>query len=99
MLAWIRAGAVPADFPETARKAENASQVVVITADRILLYEIGPYPLRIEDAQCAWGSGGDLARMAMHLGKSAKQAVKLVCALEPTTCGNGVDTLTLEQAS
>lgn len=42
----------------------------------------------------AFGSGRDYAMAAMHLGKSAKEAVKIACLFD-TTCGMGVDTLRL----
>lgn len=96
MLAWLSEGAVPKEFPESARDADTV--LVLITKGRILQWTAGPYPLQIEDAQMGWGAGGDLARVAMHLGKSAKQAAELACKFEPSTCGHGIDTLTLGRA-
>jgi hypothetical protein len=42
----------------------------------------------------ACGSGRDMALMAMHLGKSAFEAVRLTCELS-VDCGNGIDVLEL----
>jgi hypothetical protein len=46
----------------------------------------------------AIGSGRDFALMAMHLGKSAFEAVRLTCELS-IDCGNGIDALELVDGS
>ena len=48
---------------------------------------------KVEDQFAAWGSGRDFALTAMHLGKSAREAVEIACLFE-NGCGNGVDVLT-----
>ena len=93
LLAWYLKGAKATDFPKSAREHEGS--LVVIHKGGILQYTGGPFPMKLEDTQCAWGSGGDLARLAMHLGKTAKEAVELACLFEPAGCGLGIDTLTL----
>ena len=54
------------------------------------------YPLgqSIECQRYAMGHGRDFALAAMHLGKSAREAVEVACALD-VFCGNGIDTLEL----
>lgn len=96
LLAWYRKGAKPGAFPKSAREYDGS--LVVIHKGGILQYTGGPFPMQLEDAQCAWGSGGDLARLAMHLGKTAKESVELACLFEPAGCGLGIDTLTLARA-
>ena len=61
----------------------------------VLEYERTPHPIRNEDTLRAWGAGRDFALAALHLGKTAKEAVELACRLD-STCGNGVDTLVFE---
>ncbi len=89
MVEWFTAGADPGSFPTS---EDSATLVVIDGAGRILEYQDGPTPLHIEDTQCAWGSGGDFARAAMHLGKTAWEAVEVASALDLGT-GRGVDTL------
>lgn len=94
--AWYLAGAVPADFPEAARDSNSYGTLVVISADEgISHYACGPYPMRIEAEQWAWGIGRDFALAAMYMGADARQAVEVACEFH-VDCGNGIDTLTLE---
>ena len=57
-------------------------------------YERSPYPVRFEGDHFAAGCGRDFAMAAMHLGKSAREAVEVAMALD-NCCGNGIDTLSL----
>lgn len=93
MREWFKAGAVPADFPPKAR--EGDATLIVIRRDRVETYNSGPYPMPIEAAYCAFGSGRDYAEAAMFLGRSAANGV-MVASHFQTDCGNGVDTLTLD---
>lgn len=90
---WYKRGANAADFPQRAR--EGRASLMVFAAGQVLRYGVGPFPMRIEVKQCAFGSGRDYAEAAMHLGHDAKAAVAVACHFQ-TDCGNGIDTLTLE---
>lgn len=91
MLRWLEAGAVAADFPPSQRDRDNWAGVLVINPDRqILKYERTPYPLTFHDGFFAIGSGRDFALAAMHLGKTAREAVEVACHFD-SGCGNGVD--------
>lgn len=95
--AWYERGAKPEDFPPTQRIADTAAWLLVVEPGPVLKYfQVTPYALVIEDRQFAMGSGRDYAMAAMHLGKTAEAAVAVAIALCPE-CGNGIDTLTLEQ--
>lgn len=95
MLAWFRAGAQPADFPQSARDSDNVD-MLVITPDRgIHLYQNTPFPIEFSQTQFAIGSGKEVARAVMMLGHDAAKAVELACAV-CAGCGNGIDTLGLE---
>ena len=94
MLRWLEDGADPSKFPAAQRDSkESVSLLVVPRNGHLLQYETGPYPLVIEDLRWAVGSGRDFAVMAMHLGKSAIEAVELTAQF-CSDCGNGVDFLT-----
>ena len=94
---WLRAGADPAKYPASQRDKDDWQPVLVIDTDgRPMLYERSPFPIKYEDPFCAMGSGRDYAMAAMHLGKTAAEAVA-IASLFDNGCGNGCDTLTLTE--
>ena len=93
MKAWLEAGAKPESLPAPQR-TDDYSCVLVLNPSGLWLYEKGPVPMRVESSPFACGSGRDYAMMAMHLGKSAVEAVELT-SLFDVYCGNGVDAMTL----
>ena len=93
LLAWLHAGADPNTFPQI--QSEDPSTLLVIYADgQVAQYGRTPFPMYMEGPFHAVGSGRSYALAAMHLGKNAKRAVEVACALD-AGCGNGIDTLTL----
>jgi len=93
MIEWVRAGRAVADFPPMQRDKDDWQPILVIEADGTpSQYDRTPYPSRFEDRCCAIGSGRDFAMAAMYLGKTAREAVEVACALD-SGCGNGIDTL------
>lgn len=93
LVAWLRAGAKPEDYPRQQEK--NAANFLVIhSSGRIERYESVPVPLHMENPVQAMGSGRDYALAALHLGCDARRAVEVACALD-NSCGNGIDTLEL----
>lgn len=93
ILAWYRAGAEPGDFPASQRDKDDWARLIVIkSGEGIFEYERTPCPLRNEAVRWAWGSGRDFALAAMHLGKSAREAVEVACLFDSGS-GNGVDVL------
>lgn len=93
--AWFADGAEPARFPAAQRDLKECCSLLVVQPGGVLLqYENGPFPLVLEKRHWAIGSGRDFAMMAMHLGKSARQACELTAEL-CNTCGNGVDSMVL----
>lgn len=94
--AWYEAGANAKEFPDL--KGDTAT-LVVVSRTGVRLYESGgPWPVCIEDAFFAAGSGRDFALAAMELGRNASQAVALACKFQ-SDCGNGVDALDLQPGS
>ena len=96
LLAWFKAGRVLDGFPK--KSGDDFSDAVFISNDGLIQKYSGgggPYPIILEDGFSAFGAGRDYALAVMHLGKNAYEAVEVACALD-TTCGRGIDTLTLE---
>jgi ATP-dependent protease HslVU (ClpYQ) peptidase subunit len=93
MREWFKAGAVPADFPAKARDGD--ATLIVIRRSGIETFIEGPYSMPLEEEKAAWGSGRDYAEATMYLGGSAVQGVQVASHFQ-TDCGNGFDTLTLD---
>lgn len=95
MIEWVRSGRIIADYPAHQKDKDDWQPLLVIEPDgTACIYERSPYPLRYAQKHAAIGSGRDYARAAMHLGRTAREAVEVACALD-TGCGNGVDVLSL----
>lgn len=90
MREWFKAGADPAQFPAKAR--EDRATLIVIDEEGIRTWGVGPFPMWIEQRQCAWGSGRDYAEAAMYLGHNAEKAVRVASHFQ-SDCGSGVDVL------
>lgn len=99
MLAWFRAGAEPAAFPASNRNlGEGATLVHVDAAGRCWRYDSTPHAFVVEGPFAAFGSGDMAALVAMHCGKTAREAVE-VAAVYCSSVGLGVDELALTHAA
>jgi hypothetical protein len=94
MHGWFDGGRDPEKFP-TSQKGDNFADFLCIDKGRILIYGKSPTPFEVLDEKAAIGSGRDFALAAMHLGKSAPEAVAVACHFS-TSCGNGIDSLELQ---
>lgn len=92
MLEWIENGRVTADLPAAQNSKDDWACMLVIDGARILKYDRGHLPMHLEVPFYAVGTGRDFAIAAMHLGKSASEAVE-IASLFQSDCGNGVDVL------
>lgn len=93
---WFERGAEHEKLPAF-QKADDFIGLLVITPDkRIFKYERSHVPMDFseEDWFCM-GSGRDYAYGALYMGANAASAVMAASAFS-TSCGEGVDTLTLE---
>jgi hypothetical protein len=91
---WIADGRKRENYPK--RDEQNTFTGIVIRPDRrIERFEDSPTPILVEDGVHAIGTGRDYARCAMHLGKTAAEAVALASCFDEN-CGNGMDVLTLD---
>jgi ATP-dependent protease HslVU (ClpYQ) peptidase subunit len=93
LLAWFRGGMNPAEYP-AGQKDNDVCGLFIDTSGRAMSYGKSAFPQTIEGKFYAMGCGRDYALAAMHLGKSAREAVEVACALD-SFCGNGIDTLEL----
>lgn len=97
LIAWIRDGADPTKYPPL-QDRENPAFLTCIARDgTIRLYEKTAYPYVVEERQWADGEGRDFALAAMRMGKDARAAVEFASSFV-TGCGNGVDTLSFDEA-
>jgi 20S proteasome alpha/beta subunit len=93
LVAWFKAGHVPADFPESQRSKDSWTSLLVIWRNGdIWKFESTPHAVKFPPQQFAIGSGRDFAMAAMHCGKTAQEAVEVACVFD-NGCGNGVDIL------
>lgn len=95
MLEWFKGDRDPAKWPRQPDD-DNCGDIIQFTRAGVFSW-IGhglPTPVPLEDKFMAFGCGRDFAIAAMHLGKSAREAVEIACVYD-TSCGNGVDVLTL----
>lgn len=92
ILDWLQAGAVPDRVPPFQRTDDYVGVLRITPDRRILKYEKGPMPIRLETPFTAIGSGRDFAIAAMHCGMNSVKAVEISC-LYDAGCGNGVDKL------
>lgn len=93
MLAWYRRGAKVKDYPSS-NTGDTGAGLLVIDKKGVWKYETGPYPHKFEDPFLAIGSGCECAMVAMACGRDARSAVELASKYI-SSCGHGVDTLTL----
>jgi hypothetical protein len=72
---------------------DNAT-VMFVRKEGIFLHRGFATPIKLPHQIYAIGSGADFALAAMHLGKTAVEAVELACKLS-VWCGSGVDAIEL----
>ena len=96
LLKWFRDGRDPNALP-ACQKTDDAGYAVFIDHERrIWSYSKSATPMHAEDEKYASGAGRDYALAAMHLGFDARRAVEVACHFD-AFCGNGIDTLELDQ--
>ena len=97
VLQWLRVGADPAEWTCEMRASGWPNVLLITHRGDVLEYGSTPYPVCYEDRFTAAGTGRDYAMAAMHLGKTAREAVEVACLFD-VSCGNGIDMLELDEA-
>ena len=82
---WVKTldtmGVCQARYPD--QDSENdPTAIIVLGQHKIAFFKTGPVWIRLERKYHAVGSGRDYAIMAMRLGKTSKEAVKLACEFD-----------------
>ncbi|MES2352088.1 MAG: hypothetical protein V4641_31350 [Pseudomonadota bacterium] len=96
MVDWVRRGRNVADYPVDQRDKDNWQPIIVIEpSGKAMMYERTPYPIIYDDTVMVLGSGREYARAALYMGATAAEAVAVTSALD-VNCGNGIDTLRIE---
>lgn len=95
LLKWFEGSRNPSEWPK-APDDEDCGNIVQVTKEGLFVWSGSGFPHAepLEDKFLAFGSGRDFAMTAMHLGRSAKEAVEIASIYDIST-GMGVDTLTL----
>jgi hypothetical protein len=97
LLTWFRGARDPTTYPRCDDDS-GAGSLRIDTEGRIFMYAAAnPFPELIESPFYARGCGRDYAIAAMHLGCDARRAVEVACTFD-IGCGNGIDTLQLEDS-
>lgn len=93
---WFNKGADPQAWPKAPPGEEGADALFISDDGEIRVYASNGngYADVKESRFVAMGCGRDYALAAMHLGRTAKEAVQVACDLD-VFCGQGIDTLTL----
>lgn len=95
MVEWYRSGAKQEAMPKR-QYTEDNDQLILLKQDGAFTIERGAFPIPMRGSFLVVGSGADFAAAAMHLGKSAIEAVSLAGEL-CYSCGGGVDYVTLDE--
>lgn len=91
ILNWFLNGRCTDKWPKLDNSADGV-QSIFATGNKLFVYDESSlgFGFQIEDKFAAWGHGRDYALAAMHLGKSAIEAVEIACILD-LHCGKGID--------
>lgn len=91
LMMWFKMGCKPAAFPFPREPHEKGSYLYVFKKGvPVQMFQTWPTPVIVHSAEFAAGSGNEIARTAMHLGRDARQAVAIANELS-CYCGGGVD--------
>ena len=95
MINWFKDGALIDKFPESNRPEDRGCSLMLVKQNgEVWKYESSPYPYKVEGSFTAFGGGEESALVAMHLGATAEEAVR-VTSIYNNGCGLGIDTLEL----
>jgi hypothetical protein len=96
LVIWFKDGKNPAAFPFP-KHGEREAYLYVFGKDQpVMCFQTWPAPVLFAMREFAAGTGGDVARTALHLGRDAREAVRLANELN-CYCGGGVDYIDLHE--
>ena len=92
-VAWFKSGRDVSKFPDHLRGDDSGVDVLYIDKNgKLHQFNKSPYCFEISDKFFAIGGGAQCARVAMHCGKSAKDAVK-ISSIYTSGCGGKITSL------
>lgn len=91
MLVWFKDGVNPKAFPDAGSGGDKSAYLYVFGKDQpVMCFQTWPTPILFPMDEFAAGCGAEIARTALHLGRDAREAVRIACELN-VFCGGGVD--------
>ena len=97
LIVWFREGKKPDDFPYASKGGEKGASLYAFKRGcPVLCFQTWPTPIIFDMTELSAGSGNEIARTAMHLGRDAREAARIACELN-VYCGNGVDYVDLNE--
>lgn len=78
------------------KKDEDDPNILIVACGGVAYKHMSGFFVPVRESFCATGSGRDFALAAMHLGKSAKEAVMIASLFDVYTNGK-VDSITYEE--
>lgn len=88
LVQWVQRGALEADTPKFEKDSVTA---IMIMKDGAFRIDSTCHPLKLMTPFHAVGMGRDYAMAAMHLGKSAREAVELAAVYDIYTGGDIIE--------
>ena len=96
LIVWYKDGKDPAAFPHAKDGDKDAYLYVFKHQFPIMCFQTWPTPIIFPMSELAAGSGSEIARTAMHLGRDAREAAKIACELN-VYCGMGIEYVDLSE--
>lgn len=97
LIIWFKDGKNPKAFPDANAGGEKGAYLYVFgKGQQVMCFQTWPAPILFPMTEFAAGCGADIARTALHLGRDAREAVKVANELN-CFCGGGVDYVDLNE--
>jgi hypothetical protein len=96
LVIWFKDGKKPAAFPNVVGSQKDGSLYVFEYGKPIMCFQTYPAPIIFTGEEFACGSGGEIARAALHLGRDARQAVDAAIELN-VYCGGDIEYIDLRK--
>jgi hypothetical protein len=96
LILWFKEGKSPAAFPRYHDGDKGSYLYAFKHGAPVLCFQTWPTPIMFPMTEFAAGTGNDVARAAMLLGRDAREACRIACELN-IYCGMGVEYVDLNE--
>jgi hypothetical protein len=96
LIVWFKDGKKPDAYPRHHDNDKGSYLYAFKLGHPVLCFQTWPTPIIFPMDMFAAGTGNDIARTAMHLGRDAREACKIACELN-IYCGEGVEYVSLSE--